>query len=157
MASDAVPAQASRGRTIEAWWFRFLVRAVLAVLAFWALSFAQDRYDTFLSDVATNFRYDGSLWFAWVGPLVAAGLMFGLAAWLPFTNIRILPSRLLLAAFALIPLAHFWWALIQHPGASGGWLGQAYWFDTTPIQFASGVLAGVAIASVFGARLPRPD
>jgi hypothetical protein len=152
MTTGAVPLEGSGKRIAEAWWFRFLVRVVLALLAAWALSFAESRYETFLRDAATYFRFQQSLWLAWVAPLVAAGLLFGFAASMPFAGIRILPSRLLLAAFALIPLAHTWWVLVRHPGSSGGWLGQAYWFDATPVQFVSGVLTGVAIASMLGSK-----
>ena len=154
MATDAVPAQASGGRVIEAWWFGFLVRSVLALLALWTLSFAADRYRAFGLDASANFRYDTSLWLSWAGAMVAAGFLFGLATWLPFAKLRFLPSRLLLAAFALLPLAQFWWVLIQGHGRSGGWLSQAYWFDGAQIQFVLAALAGVAIASGFRAKRP---
>jgi hypothetical protein len=44
MATDAVPARASGGSIAQAGWFRFVVRAAIALLAFWTLSFAADRY-----------------------------------------------------------------------------------------------------------------
>jgi hypothetical protein len=44
MVTDAVPARASRDSIVQARRFRLLVRAALALLAFWALSFAADRY-----------------------------------------------------------------------------------------------------------------
>ena len=151
MATDTVVAQASGGRVVEAWWFGFLVRSALALLALWTLSFASDRYRVFGLDASANFRYDTSLWLTWAGAMVAAGFLFGLATWLPFAKVRFLPSRLLLAALALLPLAHFWWVFIQGHG-SGGWLARGYWFDGAQIQFVLLALAGVAIASGFRAK-----
>ena len=59
------------------------LRTALAVLAFWALSFAADRYHSFVLRAQVDFHYDDSLWLASVGATVAAGLLFGLATWLP--------------------------------------------------------------------------
>jgi hypothetical protein len=153
MATDAAPAHVAPAPN-RAWWFRLLVRTALAVLAFWMLSFAADRYTAFARDASINFRYDNSLWLYWVGATVAVGLLFGLAAWLPFAKVRFLPSRLLLAAAALLPVVQFW-VLVQGD-ATGGWLRRAYWFDGQPTQSALAVLAGVAIASAFKARGARP-
>jgi hypothetical protein len=149
MATDVVPAHVARNPIVEARWFRFLVRTALAALAFWTLSFATDRYATFAQDAGTNLRFNDSLWLYWLGATVAVGLLFGLAAWLPFTKVRFLPSRLLLAAAALLPAAQSW-VLVQG-SETGGWLRQAYWFDDASAQFALAVLAGVAIASGFRA------
>ena len=71
MATDAVPAQASGGRVIEAWWFGFLVRGALALLTLWTLSFAADRYRSFWLDAQVNLRFDTSLWLSWAGAMVA--------------------------------------------------------------------------------------
>jgi hypothetical protein len=150
MATDAVPAHIARDSLVETWWFRLLVRTALAALAFWTLSFATDRYTTFARDAGTNLRFNDSLWLYWLGATVAVGLLFGLATWLPFTKVRFVPSRLLLAAAALLPAAQSW-VLIQG-SETGGWLRQAYWFDDAPAQFALAVLAGVAIASGFRAK-----
>jgi hypothetical protein len=154
VAIDAVPSRASSGSITEAWWFRFVVRTGLALLAFWALSFAQVRYRAFLMEFSA--RHDGSLFLSWAGATIAVGLLFGLATWLPFAKIRFLPSRLLLAAAALLPLARFWWAYIEGHGPTGGWLGRFYWFDEAAIQFVMAALAGVAIASGFRAKRSRP-
>ena len=62
MATDAVPARASGDSVIQSWWFGFLVRAALALLAFWALWFAQDRFHAFTLQASANFNYDNSLW-----------------------------------------------------------------------------------------------
>lgn len=155
MATDAVPARASGGSIAQAGWFRFVVRAAIALLAFWTLSFAADRYIAFVRDGAPN-RYDDSLWLFSVGAMVVAGALFGLATWLSFTRVRFLPSRLLLAVVALVPLVHFWWVWI-HGHQSGGPFERLYWFDSSPIQFVSGVLAGVAIASGFRAKRSGSD
>ena len=83
-----------------------------------------------------------------VGATVVAGLLFGLATWLPFTRVRYLPSRLLLAAAVLVPVAHFWMIFLTYGEDRTGWLWQIHWFDTIEVQvFAA--LAGVAIASGF--------
>jgi hypothetical protein len=156
MATDAVTARTSSGPIVEAWWFRFLVRTALALLAFWMLSFAADRFTAFLLQAAEERRYDGSMWLWWAGATVAAGILFGLATCPPFVKIRFLPSRLLLAAVALVPVAHLWWVLIEDGAASGGWLGRFYWFDEGTIQFPMAALAGVAIASSFTAEREHP-
>jgi hypothetical protein len=154
VATDAVPSRASGDSIIEAWWFRFVVRTALAMLAFGALWFAADRFRAFLLDGAENRRYDDSLLLSWAGAAVAAGLLFGLATWLPFSKIRFLPSRLLLAAVALLPLAHFWWIYNVSHADYGGWLERFYWFDQGATQFVMAAFAGVAIASGFQANAP---
>ena len=155
MATDAVPAHVARDSIVRPWWFRFLVRTALAVLGFWMLSFAADRYAAFALTASRSFQYDNPLWLSWLGATVAAGLLFGLATWLPFTGVRFLPSRLLLVVAALLPIAQFWWVVVQGHG-TGGWLGRAYWFDGVQTQFVLAALAGVAIASGFRATGPRP-
>ena len=155
MATDAVPARASSDSMIQTWWFRFLVRTALALLAFLALWFSQDRYLTFRVQLTRPFLgYDNSLWLLSVVATIVGGLLFGLAAWLPFTGIRYLPSRLLLAAVALVPVAHFWWIVLeQHDSGPTGWLWRAYWFDYSfEVQFVLAALAGVAIASGLRAK-----
>jgi hypothetical protein len=95
---------------------------------------------------------DLELWLLWVGSLAAAGLVFGLAAWFPFTRVRYLWSRLLLAALAVLPLAHFWlieFYLARHHVVSG-WLA-TNWFWDVASQTALAVLGGVA-ASGFRAK-----
>ena len=147
--TEAVPAGASSGSIVQALWFRFLVRAALALLAFGALSFAAGRSRAY-QESAAIFRFDDWLWLSWVAAAIVAGLLFGLATWLPFGKIRFLPSRLALAAATLVPVAHFWWLADGH--ALGGWLGTLYWFDDLAIQFVMAALAGVAIASGFRAK-----
>jgi hypothetical protein len=156
MATDAVPNRTSGGSIAQAGWFRFLVRAGLALLAFGTLWFAADRYSAFIRDTAADFTYNDRVWLSAVGATVVGGALFGLASWLPFTRVRFWPSRLLLAAVALVPLVHFWWVWI-HGHQSGGLVERFYWFDASPIQFASGLLAGVAIASGFRARRSGSD
>jgi hypothetical protein len=155
MVTESVPARASSGSIAQALWFRFLVRAALALLAFGALYFAADRSLAFRVDSAANFRFDELLWVSWVTATVVAGLLFGLATWLPFAKIRFLPSRLALAAAAIVPIAHFWWVAIEGH-TSGGWLGSFYWFHDLGIQFVMAALAGVAIASGFRRRTSTP-
>ena len=99
MATDAVPARASGGSIAQAGWFRFVVRAAIALLAFWTLSFAADRYIAFVRDGAPN-RYDDSLWLFSVGAMVVAGALFGLATWLSFTRVGSATASMMLRAVA---------------------------------------------------------
>jgi hypothetical protein len=137
-----------------------VVRIVLALLAFVALWFAQGRFTAILSGgVAfsqgdprpTEFPYDGVALLSWVAAMVGAGLSFGLATWLPFTKVRFLPSRLLLAAVTLVPLAHFWWVVLERHMAAGSWVWRMFWFESEGILFVLPALAGVALASAFRA------
>ena len=153
MATEAVPAQTSSDSRIQAWWFSFLVRTGLVLVAFWALWFAQDRYGAFRVRLSPFFTYDNSLWLLSVAATIVAGFLFGLAVWLPFTRIRYLPSRLWLAAVALVPLAHFWWIFLNQHGSPTGWLWRLYWFDmSVQTQFVLAGFAGVALASGFRAK-----
>jgi hypothetical protein len=99
-------------------------------------------------------------WLTWLAPAAAAGLLFGLAAWLPFAKIRYLWSRLLLAAIALAPLAQFWWVYIFQFGRNnfpGGLISRHVWFSDWVSQTALAVLVGVAIASGFRSVRPGLD
>jgi len=151
MAVDAVPASPSRTGLSEAWWFRLVVRTILALLALWAIYLAERRWVTFANDMAGHFRYDFWLWLSWVGSAAAAGLLFGLAVWLPFARVRYLWSRLLFAALAALPVADFWFAW-NYPRQVHGWLAPTWLIRDTGPQFALAVLVGVAIASGFVAK-----
>jgi hypothetical protein len=152
MTCDVVRAAPKSTSILEAWWFRLVVRAVLAVLAFLMLRLSADQLRTLSLGHSVDLRFDTSLWLESIGSTVAAGLLFGLATWLSFTKVRLLPSRLLLAAAALLPVAHFWWSFIDGHGSPSGWLGANYWFDNFQSQYVFAALAGVAIASVLGTK-----
>ena len=154
MVTDTVPARASDGSIIQALWFRFFVRVALALLAFAVLSVAADRYQAFALDAAMNFRFDDWLWISWIGATVTAGLLFGLATWLPFTRIRYAWSRLLLAALPLAPIVQVWWVRYQleRNGMADGWLVRADWLTDVTSQSVLAALAGVAIASGLRAK-----
>ena len=149
MAADAVPVPSRTGFS-EAQWFRLVVRTILALFALWVLHFAEHRFSVFWVTSQTRIRTDVWLWLSSVGCSAAAGLLFGLAAWLPFTRVRYLWSRLLLAALAFAPVAHFWLVFI-HLHKMSGWLAME-WFWGLGAQFALAVLVGVAIASGFRAK-----
>jgi hypothetical protein len=154
MAADAVPASPSRRGLSEVWWFRLVVRTILALLALWAVYFAERRHRVFVQDPAWYLRMDVWLWLSWIGSSAAAGLLFALAAWLPFARVRYLWSRLLLAALAALPLAHFWliWGYLLPRGHDvPGWLGTG-WFWGHGTQYVLAALVGVAIASGFVAK-----
>jgi hypothetical protein len=141
----------------EQWWLRLVVRIVLALLALGGLAFATNRQDEFIRGFASTFRYDVRLWLAWVGTAAAGGCLFGLAAWIPFTRVRYLWSRLLLAALPLLPLVQFWWVYIEQHGhqTAWEWLVRTGWLLDASSQTAVAVLVGVAIASGF--RTARSD
>jgi hypothetical protein len=148
------PLLGPRRGVLGAPWFRLVVRAILVLLALWLVHIASDRYVVFRKNYVSAFgRMDLELWLLWVGSLAAAGLVFGLAAWFPFTRVRYLWSRLLLAALAFLPLAHFWlieFYLARHHVVSG-WL-TTNWFWDVASQTALAVLGGVAVASGFRAK-----
>jgi len=154
MAADAVPASPSRTGLSEAWWFRLVVRTILALLALWAVYFADRRWGAFQQHYLLNYRMDVWLWLSWIGCSAAAGLLFGLAAWLPFARVGYLWSQLLLAALAALPIAHLWLAfgyLLPRHHEVSGWLAKTWFMDTGP-QSALTVLVGVAIPSGFVAK-----
>lgn len=153
--SEAIPAARPRRSVLEAPWFKLAARAVLALLALWLVHIASDRYVVLIKNyLITLGRMDLGSWLLWVGSLAAAGLVFGLAAWFPFTALRYLWSRLLLAALAFLPLVHFWLVMFylapRHPVS--GWL-TTNWFWDVGSQTALAVLGGVAIASGFRAKV----
>lgn len=154
MVTTVASASSAHPTISQRWWFQFLARAVLALLALGALAFANDRYAEFLNGVNANLldgtrAVEAGMWWAWMALTIAAGFLFGLAAWLPFTRVRFLWSRLLLAGLALIPIVQVWWLLIEGHRNEGGWLYDADWLVDPLTQSALAVLVGVAIASGF--------
>jgi len=154
MSPQANPAAGPRRSVLDAPWFRLVMRAALALLALWLVHFASDRYVLFEKNyLSTLGRMDLASWLLWVGSLATAGFVFALAAWFPFTALRYMWSRLLLAALAFLPLAHFWLVLFylarRHP--VGGWLARDWFWDVAS-QTALAVLGGVAVASGFRAK-----
>ena len=126
-----------------------MARTGSVLLACWMLTLAEDRFAAW-SVSGNGQQLDNYLWFVSMGLLIGAGFLFGLATWFPFTKVRYLPSRLLLALLALFPLAHFWWIFIR-PQPVGPY-GRFRWFEQFTFQFVFAVLAGVAIASGFRTR-----
>lgn len=148
MTADAVQA---RRTMLSRPWVRFAIRAAFVLLAMWVLHLAQDRYLAFWQDYADTFRFDWWSWLAAIGIAASAGLLFGLAVFFPFSRVRYLWSRLLLAVIPLVLLAPFWlvwgYLLPRHHGV-GRWLVTTQgWFGDRGTQFALAVLVGVAIAS----------
>ena len=62
MTTDVVPTSASGDSIAETLWFRFVVRAVLVLLALWMLSFAANRYDVFFTSFVRPFDIDSASW-----------------------------------------------------------------------------------------------
>jgi hypothetical protein len=157
VAVDATPDRA-RGTFFKPW-LRFVVRATLALLAMWTLHLAQDRFASFRENFSSTFHRDVGLWLGWVGTSAGAGFLFGLAVLLPFSRVRFLWSRLLLAALALVPVVYYWliWGyLLPRSHTMSRWfVTTSSWFDIGT-QSALTVLAGVAIASGFRAKSSEP-
>jgi hypothetical protein len=152
MATRAAPPRTSTGSILQALWFRLVIRTILVLLAAWSLWLAQDWLQEFAGRRSANLSGTPSTWwFMSVGATVMAGLLFGLATWLPFTRVRYLPSRLILAAAALAPVARFWMLFLVRNQHGTGWLWQIHWFDYLEPQVCA-ALAGVAIASGFRSR-----
>jgi ABC-type sulfate transport system permease subunit len=140
-------------RIVDAWWFRLLARATLAMLALVMVVSGSKGWEAFFDRVVKG-DFDTAAWLAWVPRMIAAGFLFGLAAWLPFRRLRYRWSRLLLAGLALAPLAQYWWLFLfqlQRNNAVGGWLYRLDWLLAGADQKVLAVLAGVAVASVFTA------
>ena len=130
-------------------WIRLLLRSALLVLAAVALSLARGRYIAFSISTAIAFRFDTAMWLTYGALMVLGGLLFGLAVWMPLTRFRYLPSRLIIAAVAMVPFFNTLW-LDTHAADSGltqFWLTRPRWFSDPPIVGACAALAGVAIAS----------
>ncbi len=151
---DAIPYR-SRERFSQPW-LRFVARTALALLALWVLHLAQNRYVVFQREYSSTFHLNGWLWLAWIGTSAAAGLLFGLAALLPFSRVSYLWSRLMLAAIASLPLAQWWlilgYLLPRRHQMSGWFVRTSSWVDDPGTQLALAVLVGVAIASGFRAN-----
>ena len=67
MASDVVRAAPMSTSILEAWWFRLVVRAVLAVLAFLMLRLSADQLRTLSLGHSVDLRFDTSLWLESIG------------------------------------------------------------------------------------------
>jgi hypothetical protein len=150
MAASAVSTTRSYPWPSGARWFRFSCRGVLALLALWAVHAASGRANAFRMEYATYDSMNVWKWLTWLGAAAAAGLLFGLAAWLPFRKVRYLWSRLLLAALPLAPLAQFWWIYVfqfGHHHVVSGVISRHVWFADPGSQTALAILVGVAIAS----------
>ncbi|SRR6266545_935766 len=157
VAVDAIPYRSRR--TFFKPWLRFVARATLALLAMWTLHLAQNRFASLLENYSSTFHLDTGLWLGWVGTSAGAGFLFGLAALLPFSRVRFLWSRLLLAGLALLPVVQYWliwgYLLPRRHTMSGWFVTTSGWFDIGT-QLALTVLAGVAIASGFRAENAEP-
>ena len=134
----------------ESTWLRAAIRTILALLAFLALYRAQRHFGSFDSVFLPGPRLalDSGAWLSSMGIQALSGLLFGLAAFMPFTRVRYAWSRLLVAAVALAPLAHFWLVfahLIPRRNFDGWWMQD--WFFNPQAQFVSATFVGVAIAS----------
>jgi hypothetical protein len=137
-------------------WFtehRWVVRVALVALAiagFWLAGLAQER---FLRVAAAAVRFDLRLWTATITPVVLAGVCFTAAIRYPWPAGGFAWSRLFLAGLALVPAMHL--SLLRW-SPQLGWSDPAFlfayrWFDDGVTPAVGAVLAGVAIASGFGA------
>jgi hypothetical protein len=149
MASDVVQSSLSTDSIGARPWFRLILRALFAVGAFLMLWLASDRLEALLRERAAPLpmAFDTPLWLTSIAAAIAGGILFGMASWFSFTNIRFRPSRLLLAVAALLPIVHFWWTYIEKHARPGSWLEAYRWFDDVTFQYVFAALAGVAVAA----------
>src|SRR5207249_3560213 len=124
------------------------------------LHVAQNRFASFEQDASSTFHWNSGLWLSWVGTSLGAGFLFGFAVLLPFSRVRFLWSRLLLAALALLPVAQGWliwgYLLPRRHTVSELLATTSRWFGGAGTFSALTVLAGVAIASGFRAKNAEP-
>ena len=151
MAIDLDGSTRGRRGMFEAPWPRALIRTILAVLALWTLYLANRRYYSVDEGFRPGMRLiiDSSAWLSFVGIEVLSGLLFGLAVCMPFTRVRYAWDRLLVAAVAFAPVAHYWlvfaWLVPRTRDLSRWWVRD--WFWSPQAQLVSAVLVGVALAS----------
>ena len=125
-----------------------LIRLVLVLGALTLLWRAEHGFRDWQQRYASEFRFAAAPWLGWVITSLLAGVVFGLAVWLPRGRARYRWGRsLVLAAPPLLLLTQFLLFVvgIHLPGPLG---------RVTPLwdpgpQFALAVLAGVAITSGF--------
>jgi hypothetical protein len=98
---------------------------------------------------AVEFQFKNGLWFAWIISALVAGIVFGLALWLPRGHAAYRWGRAaILGVPPLLLLLHYWvvFGLSVHlPGL----LGRPTPFWESGPQFALAAFAGIAITSGF--------
>lgn len=137
------PARAPRGPLAQIVRFALLVGA-LAVL--WR---AETRFEEWQLRATTEFSFKTGLWFSWVIPTILAGIVFGLAVWLPRGRAGYRWIRSLLLALPPLALLLQYWVVFGSKVDLPGILGRSTPFWEPGPQFALGVFAGVAIVSGF--------
>jgi len=137
-----------------------LIRLALAAGALALLWRAGDRLQEWSGRAAVESEFKTGLWFSWVIPAILAGIVFGLAIWLPRGRtpyrwgralLLALPPLLLLLQFYLV-----WGVALPHDISLPGFLTRStpLW-DAGP-QFALAAFAGIAITSGFAEEDREP-
>ncbi len=134
------------------------VRVALLAISFVALWASQIADRRFRETAATALRFDVREWSATITPLILAGVLFTIAARYPFPRPRYAWGRIVLALVALLPALHLGFVMWspQFTVHWPVWLITPRWFDDGTVPSVCAVLAGVAIASGFGARSAGP-
>lgn len=132
----------------------WLVRIAALVIAAALLRWSGQLEEEFQAKTAAEFGPDWAQWWLIQAVYVVAGMAFTVAVRFPFPRSRFAWSRLAIAALAILPAVHFWYAFVVTGGPA--FLRRVYWVDYVPTAVWS-ILAGVAIGAGFGARRSAED
>ncbi len=136
------------------------VRLALVALALVLVWHAERALQEWQRRAAVELRFKTGLWFGWVIPAVLAGIVFGLAIWLPRGRTRYrwgralalgLPPLLLLLQFYFV-----WGVALPHHLALPDLLARSTPFWDAGPQFALATFAGIAITSGFAEAETEP-
>jgi hypothetical protein len=156
MALDSAQTAASGGAFRRPRSIHAIVRGALALGALWLLVEASDRYQVWVVHFTGYHQVNVGLWLSATALASVAGLLFGLAVFVPFGPLRFAWSRLPLAAVAVAPGFGFWWLYLRPgPIPTGLWgLATSRLMAQPHVQFAIAVLSGVALAACLTPRRP---
>ncbi|HZD80252.1 MAG TPA: hypothetical protein VE646_09465 [Actinomycetota bacterium] len=125
------------------------LRLVLLAASLALLWRAEGALEEWQRRAGIELEFKTGLWFSWVVPAVLAGILFGLALWLPRGRSAYRWTRtIVLVLPPLLLLLHYWVVFglgLDLPGA----LGQETPFWRSGPQFALAVFVGIGVTSGF--------
>lgn len=137
-----------------------VVRLALVVGALALVWRAQHALEEWQRRAAIEFEFKMGLWFGWVIPAVLAGIVFGLAVWLPRGHSRYRWGRsILLGLPPLLLLLHFYvifGVTLPHNVDLPDLLERTTPFWNAGPQFALAALLGIAVTSGFAESNREP-